>query len=356
MGLIRLCIWSPARLGRTFSAWIISLLTPESCFTAHKKHNRFARLMKRSFLLIAGAAVAASILGLGLFATAAQQWSHTATADHAEILSIETLPLEGLTLEQDEFLLLADTTPAEIESGHVAISVPCTDEESPEAEVDVVAGVAPDVTAVELEYVSDLSAPEDNRCTFHVTIPENDEEITDVAIINTGSDTVQFESGHFATISLTTARDGHDDEEDQEDAEDEDDSDTRTFTAELTGDEEVPEVDTDASGDAELEFEEGADGIEYFIDVQDIVDVTAAHIHMGADGENGDVVATLYSEDASGEIDGELASGDLVASDLEGPLEGQEIEDLVELIEDGEAYVNVHTVENPDGEIRGQLE
>jgi hypothetical protein len=312
--------------------------------------------MKRSFLLI-GATVAAGILGFGLFATAAQQWSHTATADHAEILSIETLPLEGLTLEQDEFLLLADTTPAEIESGHVALSVPCTDEETPETDIDVVAGIAPDVSPVDLEYVEDLSAPEDNRCTFHVTIPEDDEDVTDVAIINTGTETVQFESGHFATISLTTARDGHDDNEDEEDADDtDDDNNTHTFTAELTGDQEVPEVDTDASGDAELEFAEGEDEIEYFIDVQDIVDVTAAHIHMGSEGEVGDVVATLYSDDASGELDGELTSGNLGASQLEGPLEGQEIEDLVDLIEDGEAYVNVHTLENPDGEIRGQLE
>ena len=305
--------------------------------------------MNRNLLLIAGAAITASVLAFGLLATAIQR-SPAATADHAEILSIETLPLEGLSLEPNEFLLLADTTPAEIESGHVALSVPCTDGDTPETDIAVVVGIAPDVTAVDLEYVSDLSAPEDNRCTFHVTIPENSEDITDVAIINTGAATIQFESGHFATISLTTAR--ADDDEDDDDT----DEDERRFTADLTGDQEEPEVDTDASGDAELEFQEGDDEIEYFIDVQDIVDVTAAHIHEGSEGEVGDIVATLYSDSGSGEIDGELTSGQLDASDLEGPLAGQEIDDLVQLIEDGAAYVNVHTTENPDGEIRGQLD
>lgn len=314
--------------------------------------------MRRSFLVVAGVAAAASILLFGVFATA-QQWSPVATADHAEIITIETVPLEGLSLEPDEFILLADTTPAEIESGHVAVSIPCTDGDTPESDIDVVAGIAPDVQGVELEYVSDLSDPDDNRCTFHVDLPENDEDITDVAIINSGDSIVEFESGHFATISLTTARaDDDDDDEDTDDVDDDDNDngDERTFTASLTGENEVPEVDTNASGDAEVTFEEGDDEAQYFIDVQDIVDVTAAHIHMGAEGENGDIVVTLYDDSASGEIDGELASGEIVASDLEGPLDGQEIEDLIELIEDGEAYVNVHTNDNPDGEIRGQLE
>jgi hypothetical protein len=310
--------------------------------------------MKRNLIMIAGATIAAGILAFGLFANATLQ-SSPAVADHADILSIETVPLEGLSLEQDEFLLLADTTPAEIESGHVAISVPCTDGDPPETNIDVVAGIAPDVSPADLEYVADLSDPEDNRCTFHVTLPEGSEDITDVAIINSGSGIVEFESGHFATISLTAATAGDDDEDEDVD-DDQDDNDERTFNANLAGDEEVPEVDTDASGDAELTFLEGEDEIEYFVDVQNIVDVTAAHIHEGQEGEEGDIVATLYDASASGEIDGELASGTLVASDLEGPLSGQEIEDLVELIEDGEAYVNVHTTEFPDGEIRGQLE
>ena len=317
---------------------------------------------RRDTLLLAGTTVAASILAFGLIANAMQQFS-TATADQADILTIDTTPLEGLSLDQGEFLILADTTPAEIESGHVAISVPCTDDsDTPESDIKVVAGVAPDLQPLDMDYVGDLSSPADNRCTFHVTFPQNGEEITDVAIINNGTETVQFESGHFATISLTTAKaddndDNDDDNNNGNNIDDEnDDQNERTFTADLTGDDEVPAVDTDATGDAELTFEEGDDEIEYTVDVQNIVDVTAAHIHMGPEDEDGDIVATLYDDSASGEMDGQLASGTLTASDLEGPLAGESVDDLVQLIEDGDAYVNVHTADNPDGEIRGQLE
>ena len=41
---------------------------------------------------------------------------------------------------------------------------------------------------------------------------------------------------------------------------------------------------------------------------------------------------------------------------LEGPLAGKALEtDLVKAIQSGEAYVNVHTADNPNGAIRGQI-
>jgi hypothetical protein len=299
--------------------------------------------MQRNSLLTIGAVIAAGILAFGLLATVAQQWSQTATADHAEILSIDTLPLEGLSLDAGEFLLLADTTPALIESGHVAMNVPCSpDDDTPQTDIAVVAGVAPDVSPLESEFVADLSNPDDNKCTFHVSFPEDDEDITDVAIINTGDATVEFESGNFATVSLTTTN-GHDDENVEE----------REFRADLSGENEVPAVDTEASGEFEMVLDEDGETVEYELTVEDIEGVTAAHIHMGSEGENGDIVVPLETD---GLNDGETAEGTFDADDFEGPLDGQEMSDLIQLIEDGEAYVNVHTEENPDGEIRGQLE
>jgi hypothetical protein len=47
--------------------------------------------------------------------------------------------------------------------------------------------------------------------------------------------------------------------------------------------------------------------------------------------------------------------GNLSDSSLKGPMEGKTLEDLVAAMDSGETYVNVHTAEHPDGEIRGQI-
>jgi hypothetical protein len=36
-------------------------------------------------------------------------------------------------------------------------------------------------------------------------------------------------------------------------------------------------------------------------------------------------------------------------------MEGKTLDDLATTMDSGDAYVNVHTAENPDGEIRGQI-
>ncbi|MDR7432511.1 MAG: CHRD domain-containing protein, partial [Armatimonadota bacterium] len=56
-----------------------------------------------------------------------------------------------------------------------------------------------------------------------------------------------------------------------------------------------------------------------------------------------------------GRFDGELASGVITAASLVGPLARQPLSALLERVRVGEAYVNVHTVAHPGGEIRGQI-
>ncbi|MDQ5868367.1 MAG: CHRD domain-containing protein [Thermoproteota archaeon] len=68
------------------------------------------------------------------------------------------------------------------------------------------------------------------------------------------------------------------------------------------------------------------------------------------------MVATLFEgEEADGDSVELQFNGDIQTSDLEGPLEGSEIADLVDLMSNGSAYVNVHTEIYPDGAIRGQI-
>jgi hypothetical protein len=50
-----------------------------------------------------------------------------------------------------------------------------------------------------------------------------------------------------------------------------------------------------------------------------------------------------------------LFEDDFTAADLVGPLAGQTLEDLKTKIMAGKIYVNVHTIQNRSGEIRGQI-
>ena len=133
------------------------------------------------------------------------------------------------------------------------------------------------------------------------------------------------------------------------------------FVAGLTGEQEVPSVDTEAQGGAMLGFNEDGTQLSYALTTNAIEDVTQAHVHQGSVGENGPVVAWLYpapevqSEQLiEGRFDGVLASDIVTESDLTGPLEGEPVSALADEIAAGNTYVNVHTTANPAGEIRGQ--
>jgi hypothetical protein len=98
--------------------------------------------------------------------------------------------------------------------------------------------------------------------------------------------------------------------------------------------------------------------MKYEVTVKGIDNVTLAQIYQGKKGENGPVVVTLIrfkDLTPTGPVDGLLAEGNITADKLQGPLNGKQISDLTKLIDDNNAYVNVHTKQNPDGEIRGQI-
>ena len=128
------------------------------------------------------------------------------------------------------------------------------------------------------------------------------------------------------------------------------------FNVQLSGSEEVPPVDTEATGSAEFKAPH-FDNIGYSVNVSNIDKVTAAHIHSGKTGENGPIVVTLFKTDSpsSEPMNGILTSGNITNADLEGPMAGKTLTDLNKAMELGETYVNVHTEAHPDGEIRGQI-
>jgi hypothetical protein len=126
-----------------------------------------------------------------------------------------------------------------------------------------------------------------------------------------------------------------------------------SFVAKLTGNQESPPVKTKAHATAFFYVSKDKDRCAIKIMADDIKDVTKAHLHLAPKGKNGDPVAELSTK--SGKISGNLGEGTIKAADLQGPLAGKTIGDLMEKIKAGEVYVNVHTDQHKDGEMRGQV-
>jgi hypothetical protein len=126
------------------------------------------------------------------------------------------------------------------------------------------------------------------------------------------------------------------------------------FATNMTGQHELPPVDTQAIGEAILVQDLPLNQtIHYFVNVTGIQGVTQGHIHSGTEGKNGSIVVTLFKYDSP--QNNVLEKGNITASNLEGPMQGKTIPDLIAAMKNGSTYVNVHTEQNPSGEIRGQL-
>jgi hypothetical protein len=121
-------------------------------------------------------------------------------------------------------------------------------------------------------------------------------------------------------------------------------------------------LDTGASGHATFLVDLEAGVVDYEVHIDRICDPTQAHVHLGGPDEDGPIVAWLYPEDdreprhIPGFFSGTLAEGTTTPDDFVGPIEGLTFEEAAGVLQDAGAYVNVHTVEHPGGEIRGQIE
>ncbi|MFP3913947.1 MAG: CHRD domain-containing protein [Actinomycetota bacterium] len=134
----------------------------------------------------------------------------------------------------------------------------------------------------------------------------------------------------------------------------------KNFVAPLSGDEEVPAVDTRARGLAKFQLSADGSQLDYRLIVANIEDVQMAHIHLAPAGQNGGVVVWLYPDAPppqliEGRFNGVLATGTITADDLVGDLAGQSLDELLAAMAEGNTYVNVHTIVNPGGEVRGQI-
>ena len=165
----------------------------------------------------------------------------------------------------------------------------------------------------------------------------------------------------MAGLSLTAAGSSQGDDE-------------RRLRADLTGLEEVPVVNTVASGKFRARISADEQSIEYRLSYSGLQGtVSQAHIHIAQPSVNGSIVIWLCqtatnpapanqaihtcnpgSDDFTGTITADIVIAGGTASQQ---LNANDLASVIALIRAGAAYANVHTLPNSTGgEIRGQLD
>ena len=127
---------------------------------------------------------------------------------------------------------------------------------------------------------------------------------------------------------------------------------TATYVANMSTANEVPAVSGSATGTAT--FTLNGKMLSYVVTVNGLsANAAASHIHGGPPTANGDIV---YPFTAASVQSGQVASGTI---DLTQPVSNGTTsisgDSLLTLLNKGLLYTNVHTPNNPFGEIRGQI-
>lgn len=149
----------------------------------------------------------------------------------------------------------------------------------------------------------------------------------------------------------------------------------RSINERMMGFQEVPAVSTGASGKFEARIGRFSDEIRYQLSYRDLEGaVTQAHIHLGQERVNGGIsvwlcgnpdptgtppvnppAGTQLCPPAPATISGTLEPDDVVGPAGQGIDVGQ-FDELLEAIDAGVTYANVHSKRFPGGEIRAQLD
>jgi hypothetical protein len=131
----------------------------------------------------------------------------------------------------------------------------------------------------------------------------------------------------------------------------------QTYTTFLTGQQEVPPVETTATAFTYFTFLLN-DFILYGVRFNFMFegeDVDMVHIHEAPPGVDGPIVLNLRPDGFCLDIGEFLTVYIATADQLRGSLEGKTLSDLRHLMDSGNTYFNLHTMEFPGGWIRGQF-
>lgn len=154
------------------------------------------------------------------------------------------------------------------------------------------------------------------------------------------------------------------------------DDDANTFSARLRGLTEVPPVATAATGSFSATLSFDGKTLTYKLTYDNLnAQILFSHIHFGFPKEATGIMVFLCGPNAgapggpptgtpnppacpdktSGTVTGSVTAANVVGPNAQGITPGADFAKVVQALREGAAYVNVHTMRSPLGEIRGQV-
>jgi hypothetical protein len=124
---------------------------------------------------------------------------------------------------------------------------------------------------------------------------------------------------------------------------------TGNLSATINGAQMVPPVQTAATGAATVSVNNALTQITFLLTHQGLTNITGAHIHVGAPGQNGPNILNLATADFASGTTGTLTAANLIPAPAQGI---NTFDDAVNAILAGNTYVEIHTA---TVEIRGQV-
>lgn len=154
------------------------------------------------------------------------------------------------------------------------------------------------------------------------------------------------------------------------------DEDANTFTARLQGLNEVPPVATAGTGSFSATLSSDGTTLTYKVTYSNLnAPILFSHIHFGLPREATGIMVFLCgpaagamggppagtpnppacADTTSGTVTGSVTAANVIGPNAQGITPGADFAKVVQALRAGAAYVNVHTMRSPSGEIRGQV-
>ena len=140
------------------------------------------------------------------------------------------------------------------------------------------------------------------------------------------------------------------------------------FVAFLNGYQEVPSVSTRGEGIFQAHVSGDRNTVDYVLQYKNMqAAVQQAHIHFAQTAVNGPIVVWLCGSTAipgpagtqtcpqEGIVRGTISAANVLGAPATQQLAAGELQEVINAMRAGAAYVNIHTAVSPGGEVRGQL-